>query len=306
MPLTHYVALVSLTSEISTGNLMRVAAAVQKQVTRDFAPMWGVDGTVNAFAELKDVPSDYHPVVLFSDPDELVGRLEFEIGNVNATRLVEQFQGRRLGGIHLSAFTRQPFALVAAADGWSVAVSHEILEMLADPSGNRLVAAAHPSDENERVRYLVEVCDPCQTVWYPVNGVQVSDFYTPRYFDPVRNPAAAYSFTGAVDHPLDVLEGGYITWIDPRDSGLYQLRGGDPAPVLLEDISGLARTSAPLRTVVDANPASPRVTAESLVAANSVTAPVGSAQAVREASEFAAQRVAEAFLSLAAEAEVWD
>jgi hypothetical protein len=306
MPLINYVALVSLTREISVGNLMQVAAAVQKQVTRDFAPVWGVPGTVDAFAELKDVPSDYHPVVVFGDPDELLGRLEFEIGNLRAARLVEEFRGGRLGGIHLNAFTRQPFALVALADGWSVAVSHEILEMLADPSGNRLVAAAHPTDESERVRYLLEVCDPCQTVWYPVNGVQVSDFYTPRYFDPVRSPAAAYSFTGALEHPLEVVDGGYLSWIDPRDSGLYQLRGGDPAPVLLEDISGLARTSAPLRTVVDGNPASPRVTPEALTAAHSATAPAGSARAVREASQGSALRVAEAFLSLAADAEAWD
>ena len=306
MPLTDYVALVSLTREVSTGNLMQVAAAVQKQVTRDLTPLWGLRATVDAFEQLGDVPSDYHPVVLFGDPDELMGRLELEIGDVNAARLVEQFEGHRLGGIHLNAFTRQPFALVAVSDGWTVTVSHEVMEMLADPFGNRLIAAAHPRDPDERVRYLVEICDPCQTVWYPVNGVQVSDFYTPRYFDPVRNPAAFYSFTGALEGPLDIVDGGYLTWIDPRDSGLYQLRGGEDEPVLLADIATLARTSAPLRTVVDTNPASPRVTAESLTAAPSATAPAGSEGAVRDASEAAAVRTAEAFLSLTAEVEAWE
>jgi hypothetical protein len=306
MPLTEYVALVSLTREITSANLMQVAAAVQKQVTRDFAPLWGLRAVVDAFEELKDVPSDYHPVVLFGDPDELIGRLEFEIGDVNAARLVEQFEGNRLGGIHLNAFTRQPFALIAVSDEWSVTASHECLEMLADPFGNRLIAAPHPTNPDERVRYLLEVCDPCQTIWYPVNGVKVSDFYTPRYFDPVRNPAAFYSFTGALERPLDLLDGGYITWIDPRDSGLYQLRGGEDEPVLLADIAALARTSAPLRTVVDTNAASPRVTARSLRAAPSATAARGSEGAVRDASEAAALRTAEAFLSLAAEAEAWE
>jgi hypothetical protein len=291
MPLTEYVALVSLTREISTADLMRVAAAVQKQVTRDFAPLWGLRATVDAFEELKDVPSDYHPVVLFGEPDELIGRLEFAIGDVNAARLVEQFAGNRLGGIHLNAFSRQPFALIAVSDGWSVTASHEVLEMLADPFGNRLIAAAHPTNPDERVRYLVEVCDPCQAIWYPVNGVQVSDFYTPRYFDPVRNPAAFYSFTGSLQRPLDLVEGGYVTWIDPRDSGLYQLRGGEDEPVLLADIASLARTSAPLRTLVDTNAASPRVTPRSLRPARSVTTP-GSEGAVRDASEAAALRTA--------------
>ena len=204
MLLTDYVALVSLTRDISTSHLLQVAAAVQKQVTRDFAPLWGIRATVNAFENLDDVPNDYHPVVLFGDADELLPQLEFEIGDVGAARLVEQFQAGRIGGIHLNAFTRQPFALVKAEDGWSVGVSHEILEMLIDPYGNRLIGAAHPMDPEERVKYLVEVCDPVQTVGYTVNGWMVSDFYTPRFFDPVRNPAAFYSFTGAIDRPLQL------------------------------------------------------------------------------------------------------
>jgi hypothetical protein len=306
MPLTDYVALVSLTREISTGNLMQVAAAVQKQVTRDFTPLWGLRGTVDAFEELKDVPSDYHPVVLFGDPDELMGRLEFEIGDVNAARLVEQFEGNRLGGIHLNAFTRQPFSLIRVEDGWSVAVSHEALEMLADPYGNRLVSAAHPLDPEERVKYLVEVCDPVQTIGYTVNGWRVSDFYTPRFFDPVHNPAAFYSFTGAIDRPLQLVDGGYISWIDPRDSGLYQLQAGSNDPVLLAEVSSLARTRAPLRTVVDANAMTPRLDTAAIRPARSAIDPAASHRAVRSASQASALRNAEAFLSLAAEAEAWE
>ena len=49
-----------------------------------------------------------------------------------------------VAGIHLNALTRQPFALVAADDAWTVVLSHEVLEMLADPSGNHLIAAPHP------------------------------------------------------------------------------------------------------------------------------------------------------------------
>ena len=306
MPLTDNVALVSLTSDVPERDLMRVAAAVQKQVTRDFYPLWGLRATVAAFGELEDVPSDYHPVVVFGDPDELLGRLELEIGDVNAARLSEQFEGGRLGGIHLNAFTRQPFALIVASDGWSVTASHETLEMIADPFGNRLIAATHPINRDERVKYLLEVCDPCQTVWYPVNGVEVSDFYTPRYFDPVHNPAAIYSFTGALSKPLDILEDCYLSWIDPNDSGLYQLQGGEEQPVQVADILTLASSSAPLRTVVDGSPISPRITPGSIRPANSAVAGEDSIPAVRDAAQANAVRTAEAFLSLAAEAEVWD
>jgi hypothetical protein len=307
MLLTDYVALVSLTRDISTSNLLQVAAAVQKQVTRDFTPLWGIRANVDAFENLADLPNDYRPVVLFGDPDELLGELEFEIGNVTAARMVEQFQTGRIAGLHANAFTRQPFALIQAADDWSVVVSHEVLEMLADPYGNRLIAARHPLDPDERVKYLLEICDPCQTVGYTVNGWKMSDFYTPRYFDPVQNSAAFYSFTGAIEYPLHILNGGYISWIDPRDSGLYQLEGGSEQPALLADITTLARTSAPLRTVVDTNAATPHVTASNFsVVGGPGTDPARSHGAVRNASRASALRNAEAFLSVAAEAEAWE
>ena len=196
MPLTDHIALVSLTREISTRSLLQAGAAVQKQLTRDFMPIWGFRATLDTFEDLSSVPSDYHPVVLFAHSEELVGQLEVAIGPELVARLVDDFENDRLGGLHLNAFTRQPFALVEANDAWSVTISHEVLEMIADPFGNRLIAAAHPLDETQRVKYLLEVCDPCQAVWYPVNGVPVSDFYTPRYFDPVVGRPRALQLHG--------------------------------------------------------------------------------------------------------------
>jgi hypothetical protein len=302
VPLTTYVAVVSLTSDVSTRSLLQAAAAVQKQVTRDFAPFWGLSATVNAFEDLQSVPSDYHPVVVFGDADELIGKLEFAIGPNYTSQLVDDFERDRLGGLHLNAFTRQPFALVAASDAWSVTLSHEILEMIADPFGNHLIAAAHPFDPELRVKYLLEVCDPCQAMWYPANGVPVSDFYTPRYFDPVRVDRSRYSFTGALEYPLQILEGGYLSWIDPQDSGLYQLPAGGRRPELVADLAQLARSTAPLRTVVDASPRAPKITLDSLRPARSAPAAPAANAAVAAASEGAALRTAEAVVSLASEA----
>jgi hypothetical protein len=299
VPLTDNVAIVSLTSAISTKDLLRAAAAVQKQITRDLTPYWGLPATVNAFADLDSVPSDYHPVVIFGDAAEIEGRLEFALGAEYAAHLVDQFEQNRLEGLHLNAFTRQPFALVEASETWSVTLSHEILEMIVDPHGNRLVAAMHPLNPAERVKYLVEVCDPCQAMWYPVNGVPVSDFYTPRYFDPVWAGTGRFSFTGAVEHPVQILDGGYLSWIDPADSGLYQLGSGETAATRLADLAQLARSTAPLRTVVDADPRTPQITRESLRPASSAASAVGAYDAVLEASEGAGLRTAEAIVSLA-------
>ena len=299
VPLTDHVALVSLTSDVPTRSFLQAAAAIQKQITRDFTPIWGLPATVDAFEDLASVPSDYHPVVLFGDPSEVEERLQFAIGWEYAQDLIDDFEKDRLSGLHLNAFTRQPFALVEASETWSVTLSHEVLEMITDPFGNRLIAAAHPLDRDQRVRYLLEVCDPCQTVWYPVNGVPVADFFTPRYFDPVRVDRSRYSFTGALEYPLEIMEGGYLSWIDPEDSGLYQLAAGDTEPVRLADLAQLARSSAPLRTVVDTNRRTPHLSQQTLTPAPTALAGFNAHGAVAEASQGAGLRTAQAVVSLA-------
>ena len=125
------------------------------------------------------------------------------------------------GGVHLDE-DNQPYALVDLTRDWTVTASHECLEMLADPFGNRLVAGDSPNPARPgRVEFLVEICDPCEvpTLGYTVNGVRVSDFYTPRFFDPsqpTKSPGAArYDFMGHLTAPRQVLRGGYLSWREP-------------------------------------------------------------------------------------------
>src|SRR4051812_19237053 len=62
--LSRHVALVSETKQLSLSALAAAAAALQKQVTRDFAPIWRVEANVSAFGRLEDVPLDYWPIVV--------------------------------------------------------------------------------------------------------------------------------------------------------------------------------------------------------------------------------------------------
>src|SRR4051794_19649682 len=107
---------------------MRVSAAAQKQLTRDFFPLWGLPATIDAFDDLESVPSDYLALVVFGDPNELVGYVEYAIGSERAARLLAGFRAERFSGLHLNSFTRQPFALVQLSEYWPVTVSHEMLE----------------------------------------------------------------------------------------------------------------------------------------------------------------------------------
>ena len=103
--------------------------------------------------------------------------------------------------------------------------SHELLEMLGDPFGNRLHdARALPGcrGTSPRVRYLVELCDPCEGFSYEVGGVPVSDFLLPSFYRSTDRGTNRYSFLGKLTSPLEVGEGGYISFIDPADQHVWQ------------------------------------------------------------------------------------
>ena len=201
--LLRQVALVSESSKISPSDLASVSAALQKQASRDLVQFWDVKATVDAFPRLEDVPIGYWPIIVMDDT-----------------------QTPGAAGVHEDK-NGQPFALVTSSDqleGWSLTASHEMIEMLVDPFGSRLVAADSPKADQGRVQILVEACDPSEAAdfAYTVNGVLVSDFYSPRYFDPVAAPGVRYSFTGAIEEPRQVLRGGYLSWHDVASSTWWQ------------------------------------------------------------------------------------
>jgi hypothetical protein len=198
--LIRHVALVSETSRITAAKLAIASAAIQKQILRDFGPLWNISATVDAFPTLEDVPIGYWPVLIQDD-----------IHTEGAAGIHEDKDG-------------QPLALVQYSNSWTLTASHEVLEMLADPFGNRLMAGDSVKPGQGRVEYLVEVCDPSEdsAFSYRSNGVIVSDFYTPNFFDPVTVAGTRYSFTGAIKKPRQVLKGGYLSWHDPVKDEWWQ------------------------------------------------------------------------------------
>lgn len=210
--------------EVPASEVSLVAAALSIQVARDFGPIWGISATVSAFPSPADVPVGYWPIYIMDPktlpPDE--------------------------GGVHLDRH-KQPYALIKAEGQWSIDASHECLEMLVDPAGNKLHAnrildqAAKLGYPPRQVQYLVEVCDPIEDpkYGYDINGVLVSDFLTPHFYDPMAAAGVRYDFTGALSGPREVLDNGYISWIDPADNRVMQLTnfaddGGVPQAQLVD------------------------------------------------------------------------
>jgi hypothetical protein len=232
--LPHQVALVSDTPSVSFSDVSAVAAALQKQATRDFGPIWQVNATVSAFEALESVPVGYWPVIVRANIDQ-----------------------PGAAGYHTDD-NGQPFSLVEADDQWQLTASHETLEMLADPFGNRTVAGSPPPQAPvplsalARVTYLVEVCDPCEDTQfaYSVNGQQVSDFITPHYYDPNGGAGTQYSFRGNIRAPHTVIENGYVSFGNPVTNEWFQVML-EHGKTKVQDLGKLNRNGRSLRETVD-------------------------------------------------------
>jgi hypothetical protein len=226
MPFAGHIGLVSETSSVGFSELTRVSAALQKQVTRDLSQCWDIQGTVDAFASLQDVPPGYWPIIIRDDI------------------------GQDTEGVHCDD-TGQPMALVTSDLDWSITASHEVLEMLVDPLGDRRIAGPSVTGDDGRVEYLVEVADPVSGKWYLVNGVKVSDFYTPHFFDPIQADAIQYSFMGNLKGPRQILFGGYVTWFDPVGGEWWQqswFAGNQP---VTRNLGPIQKTTCGMRPAID-------------------------------------------------------
>jgi hypothetical protein len=230
-------ALISEVEDHDPADVSRVAAALQRQATRDFGPVWDVAATVDVFPSLADVPIGYWPMIV---------RTDIEVEGAD--------------GIHLDEHN-QPFALITYSDSWSLTASHEMCEMIVDPGASKMVPGPSPKPDQGRVSFLVEVCDPSEAAefGYTVNDILVSDFYTPHFFDPVAAEGVRYSFTGAIEKPREVLRGGYLSWLDPISNHLWQERWFDAEPEFV-DLTAVDPGVKSLREEVDRRTPHPQLT----------------------------------------------
>jgi hypothetical protein len=213
------VGLVDKTGKLDPALVEAAAAALNVQVMRDLTQFWDVQATVRYLPSPKSIPVGVWPVFLVAKlpPGE--------------------------GGVHLTK-KNQPYSLVIGtpdSNDWTIDASHETLEMLVDPSGNRLqasraikIAGKDTEDTAGEFEYLVEACDPCEAndYAYMINGIAVSDFITPHFYDPVTTAGTRYSFGGNIKRPRQILPGGYISFTDPQSDDWEQILFLGAKPVL--------------------------------------------------------------------------
>src|SRR5258708_15005334 len=83
----------------------------------------------------------------------------------------------------------------------SVSASHELVEMLVDPGINLMTTGPDP-----KTVYAYESADPVESLSFPVNGIQMSDFIYPSYFENFHEAGSVrFDQMGKVKKPFEVL-----------------------------------------------------------------------------------------------------
>lgn len=215
----YQVSVVNRSNAISDRDLHRAVRAINRQISEDFEPYWAfggrlrLEGPAGRHADLKSLK-------------ELRGDAILYILDSTRSNDAIGYHDRNLNGI--------PYGFVfldlckQLGDEWSATLSHEALELLADPLCNLLVKGPHPQIAGRRVYHYFEMCDAVQAQSYEIDGVSVSNFVLPEYFSEGGQAGARNDFCGSNLASFGVNPGGYIGFFDPEEIKDCKFFANDP------------------------------------------------------------------------------
>jgi hypothetical protein len=100
----------------------------------------------------------------------------------------------------------------------AVSTSHELVEMLVDPAINMWTTGP-----GSGTMYAYESADPVEELSFTVNGIDMSDFVYPAYFEVFRKPKSVkFDHLNKVTKPFQILHGGYqIIFKNGKESQVF-------------------------------------------------------------------------------------
>ena len=175
--------------------------ALQKCYDTDFLPVWGFP--VRLYTTKKAKPSDWQ--LVFLDDTDDAGRLGYH-------KLTK-------GGQPVSKiFVR---TVLAAGESVSVTACHELFEMVIDPLANLW------ADGPDGTEYAYELSDAVEEDRFKVDGIEMSNFLYPTWFEPRKHPPGTkFDHLGRLKKPFSMSKGGYLI---VRKNGKVTEQFGSPA-----------------------------------------------------------------------------
>ncbi len=117
-------------------------------------------------------------------------------------------------GWHTTDDQGRPYGIIPIAilgDDYSATISHELLEMIADPYCG---ASIYSYWNNRRASLSYEVCDPVENDEYPVTindvTIMLSNFVLPAWWH--KGTKGPFDFMRKLQAPLTMTPGGYVQY----------------------------------------------------------------------------------------------
>lgn len=213
--------------QISDADLQPVIRAVNRQIHEDFEPYWSLGATLRLEGKGGQKPEKQESadmrgdaiIYLWNEAD-VPGALGYHDRNNRGIPFGFVFT-------ELSSNLNEP---------WTVTLSHEALELIADPEVNLLVAGPHPAHPNLDVFHWYEMCDAVQAETYQIDGVDVSNFVLPLYFTGGEELGGRNDFLGGIHggktlRSFGVNPGGYVGFFNPATGQheTYSMKGDNVA-----------------------------------------------------------------------------
>jgi hypothetical protein len=230
------ISIANISQKVTVAEFSATVHAVARQVHEDFAPLWGMDADVRGIAMKRNTKPN--PELTLSDVILYVGELDDDPQKVADAVGYHDLntKGIPYGFVFTDIAAKQ-------GDPWSTTLSHEVLELLADPDVNLLVVAPNPKNPKGVALRAYEVCDPVQADSYDIDGVAVSNFVTPLYFANLPSPTTTR--TNYLNNGLDrfgVRPGGYFSYFDLSTRKWNDVFGqGAEARTKAKEMMGIAR-----------------------------------------------------------------
>src|SRR5262245_8942750 len=166
-------------------NISKLVHAMQTYVDHCVAPVWGTPAKLSLGTDF--VKNAWAVVFLddADDPDALA------------------YHDLTPEGLPLSkVFVR---TTIENGDLVSISASHELVEMLDDPAINLMTTGPDP-----KTMYAYESADPVEELSFLVEGIPMSDFVLPAYFEGFHKPNSVhFDYMDKLSRPFQILHGGY-------------------------------------------------------------------------------------------------
>ena len=186
--------------------------AVNRQIKEDFEPYWSLGATLRLEGKGGPKPKPQEAADMRGDA------IIYLWDKTNIPNALG-FHDRNNRGIPFGfVFTELSASL---GESWTVTLSHEALELIADPEVNLLVAGPHPMKSSLDVFHWYEMCDAVQAETYKIDNVKVSNFVLPLYFTGSeevggRNDFLGRNHNGKTLRSFSVNPGGYVGFFNPQ------------------------------------------------------------------------------------------